>query len=319
VPRSKEPSAAAQRLIQELALRKVTVSPRMIEDWAARGLAPAPTRRSLGRGRGTASEYPPGAADQYAAVAAVMRRGRSWQVSVLKLLARGHLPTDENLVRQALRELLAAPDPSPGEDPLDYAERVAGEVAAAPVSRPFIRAYERNLRRSAQLLEPGTRIGEVVMGVLATLTRIRAGEAGWSYEALAEMLAAHGVPVAGLPDDDRARLAQFAETFVITVLAGPGLAQVAAQAPLPRIRAAIPQARADAQAALAALNGLPQPGEDIIDALTVFRALIHIRIEDLGGDEAIAELARQGLEAGTAELVTGATSQATKPDLRTAG
>ena len=56
------------------------------------------------------SEYPAGAADQYAAVASVMRPGLPWQVSVLKLPVRGHLPVNHDLVRQALRELLA-PDP----------------------------------------------------------------------------------------------------------------------------------------------------------------------------------------------------------------
>ncbi len=58
VPRARQPSAAAQRLVQELASRGLTVGYRAIEDWAARGLALAPARRSLGRGRGTVSEYP---------------------------------------------------------------------------------------------------------------------------------------------------------------------------------------------------------------------------------------------------------------------
>ena len=72
--------------------------------------------------------------------------------------------------------------------------------------------------------------------------------------------------------------------------------------------------------ALAGLSrNLPRPSEDISDALTVLSALLQIRIEDLGGDEAIAELARQTLEPGTAGLVTRAASQATRCDLRAAG
>lgn len=229
VPRSKEPSAATQWLIQELAQRGLTAGPRAIESWAAKGLAPAPVRRSLGRGRGTVSEYPPGAVDQYAAVASVMRRGRAWQVSVLKLFVRGHLPTNENLVRQALHDLLAPLEAPPSEDALDYAERVAAQTAAAPFARPFLRAYERNLRRSPQILEDGTQIRAVAMGVLTTLTLVRSGTPAWSPEALTELLAAHGVPVAALADDERERLALYADAFCTTVLTGPGLAQFAAE------------------------------------------------------------------------------------------
>jgi hypothetical protein len=38
-------------------------------------------------------------------------------------------------------------------------------------------------------------------------------------------------------------------------------------------------------------KGLPSPSEDFQDVLTVFAALLLIRIEDLGGDQAVAELA----------------------------
>ena len=265
-----------------------------MEDWAARGLAPAPIRRSLGRGRGMASEYPSGAVDQYAAVAAVMRRGRPWQISVIKLLARGRLPTNEDLVRQALGELLAPPGQPArvGEDALGYAERVATEAAAAPVARLFLRAYERNLRRSPQILEPGTEIRGVITSVVATLTLIRTGQPVWTDEALGELLAAHGIPIAGLTGAERAGLSRFAEVFATEVIAVHHLARVAAQTPLHQIQAAIPQARTDAQDALAAVSNLPRPSEDMIDILTVFRALIQIQIDDLGGDSALVDLAK---------------------------
>jgi hypothetical protein len=58
-------------VFRELAQRGPTASLRAIEGWAAKGLTPTPIRRSLGRGRGTVSEYPPGDIDQHAAVAAV--------------------------------------------------------------------------------------------------------------------------------------------------------------------------------------------------------------------------------------------------------
>ncbi|MGH3305097.1 MAG: hypothetical protein ACRDOK_26205 [Streptosporangiaceae bacterium] len=296
MPRSKEPGAAIKRLVEELAGRNVTVSYRAVEGWAAIGLAPAPARRSLGRGRGTFSEYPPGAADQYAAVASVMRRGRPWQVSVLKLLARGHMPADETLVRRAFHDLLAVPEQLPGQDALGYAEQVAAGAANTLAGRPFLRAFERNLRRSAQILEPGTQIGAVAVGVVATLTLARIGEPQWSQEALIEMIAAHGIPVGEMTDDRRADLARFAEAFFIQVTASAALAQIAAESPLRRIQTAIPQARVVVAEALAGFGrDFPQPGEDIAEVLTAAAALILIRIEDLGGDEAMAGLAAQAL------------------------
>jgi hypothetical protein len=51
------------------------------------------------------------------------------------------------------------------------------------------------------------------------------------------------------------------------------------------------QAREVAAEALSAPGKLlPQPNDDIGDVLTAFCALMLIRIEDLGGDNAIAEL-----------------------------
>lgn len=296
MPRPKQPSPASQRLVQELADRDVSVSCRAIEGWAARGLAPAPVRRSLGRGRGTVSEYPPGAADQYAAVASVMRRRRPWQVSVLKLLARGYLPADQMLVRRAFHDLLAPPPAPPGQDALDHAEQIAAGAAGTPFGRLFLRAFERNLRRSAEILEPGTQLRPVAVGVVATLTLACTGESAWSQEALIEMIAAYGVPVAGMTDDDRAGLARFADAFFTQVTACTSLADTAAESSLHRIQAAIPRARITVEEALAGISGdLPRPGEDIAEVLIAVAALILVRIEDLGGDDAIAELARQAL------------------------
>jgi hypothetical protein len=291
VPRSKVPSAAAQQLVRELAARGLTVGYRAIEDWAARGLAPAPVRRSLGRGRGTASEYPAGAADQYAAVASVMRPGLPWQVSVLKLLVRGHLPVNHDLVRQALREVLA-PDPvESGADALDYAEQMATRTASTRAGRSFLRAFERNLHRSASLLEPGAEVSSVAVGALATLVLAAAGEPAWSTEALAEMMAAVGFPVAEMTDEDRQGLARFAGIFVTEVSSGPLIAAWADQAPLSRIMRAAPLARKTVTEALQDPGkGLPPLNEDFSDVLTVCAALMLIRIEDLGGDEAMAEL-----------------------------
>ncbi len=47
-----------------------------------------------------------------------------------------------------------------------------------------------------QILAPGTEIEPVVTGVITTLTLARIGEPDWSPGALAEMVAAFGLPIA---------------------------------------------------------------------------------------------------------------------------
>jgi hypothetical protein len=246
----------------------------------------------LGRGRGTVSEYAPGAVEQYAAVAAVTRRGRPWQISVLKLFVRGYLPTKEDLVREAFHELLRDDVSGPEEkSPLDCAEQYAAQAVTARSAGPFLRAFRRNLQRARSILEPGSDISAVTTGVIATMTLARIGKPDWTPEAVIELLAAYGLPVAELTDGDRARIAQVFETVLPEVMAGPALDKIAATAPLSRIQAAIPAARLAAAEALAAAGtSFPAPGEDFLDALVAVFALVLIRIEDLGGEQAIIEL-----------------------------
>ena len=295
MPRNR-PSPATLEMAEELSRRGLPVSCRAVEDWAARGLAPGPVRHSLGRGRGTASGYPPGAADHYAAVAAVMRRGRPWQVSVLKLVSHGHLPAEHGLVRRAFEDLLSMPPAAVGQDALDYAEQIAAGAERSPVGRSFLRAFERNLRQSAQILEPGTPLRPVALGVLATLTLAALGEPSWSEEAIVEMIAAYGVCVGDMTDDERAGLARFADAFFTQVTGRSSLLDTASQGSLPRILAAIPEARATVEEVFASSRGFPAPPEDIADVLTALAALVLVRIEDFGGGDAVAQLATQALQ-----------------------
>jgi hypothetical protein len=92
---------------------------------------------------------------------------------------------NHGLVRQAIREVLVPDPPELGADALDYAEGLATRTAGTRVGRSFLRAFERNLRRSASLLEPGAEIGSVANGALATLVLATVGEPAWSAEALA--------------------------------------------------------------------------------------------------------------------------------------
>jgi hypothetical protein len=290
--RAREPSAATQKLADELAARGLNVGCRSIEAWGIRGLAPPPARVWLGRGRGTTSAYPPGAVEQYAAVASVMRRGLPWQIAVLKLLVRGYLPADEDLVRVAFHDLLAADVPGPGEDALGCAERIASRVVASGSGQPFLRAFRRNLLRSAAIFEPGSEIGAAVAGVVATLNLAVMGEPDWSEGALAEMMAAFGIPVGAMTDDDRAALTRFADIYLREIMPGPVLVGVAAEAPMSRIQGAVPRAR-EAAGEIQHGSGegeLPPFSEDIADVVTACMALVLIRIEDLGGDDVVAEI-----------------------------
>jgi hypothetical protein len=300
VARSKEPSETARQLIEELGRRGLAVSSRVIEDWAARGLAPAPVRRSLGRGRGTVSEYPAGAADQYAAVAAVMRRGLPWQVSVLQLFIQGHLPTDPELVRHAFLYLVADDGGAdPDEDPLAYAERTTATRSAKRV----LHWFRRNLQRSSQVLEPGTDIGPVITGVLATLNLARIGEPQWTPGALVELMAAYGVPLAEMADEERDAITRVADMIITEVMSGPILARIAAEAPLDRIQSVIPQAKEAARQFLPDIaSAFPQPTEALTAVLTGYCALALLRIADIGGGEALAELASRAASAPTSPL-----------------
>jgi hypothetical protein len=86
-------------------------------------------------------------------------------------------------------------------------------------------------------------------------------------------------------------LAQFVGAFITEVSSGPRLAAVAAQVPLSRIMLTVPLARkAVAEMLRDPGKGLLPPNEDFEDMLTVFAALLLIRIEDLGGGEAVTEL-----------------------------
>jgi hypothetical protein len=243
---------------------------------------------------GTVSEYPEGAVEQYAAVASVMRRGLPWQISVLKLLARGHLPTDETLVHRAIRDILSDDDAGQDQDALSYAERRAEAATAIRGARPFLRAFRRNLLRAAPILEPGTDIDAVVQGVVATLTLAGMGQPRWSPEALVEMMAAYGIPVAEMTSEDRAGAARFMDSFLTDVTAGPALARTAEETPAIAIQAAVPAARHAVDEVIAATaRTLPPFNEDIIDAMTAIFAVVQVRIEQIGGEAAITELVNQ--------------------------
>src|SRR5438132_1681698 len=63
----------AEALIVRLSAQGFTVTKTELARWHRAGLLPRPLRRSLGRGRGMASIYPPGTADQLLALCTIHR------------------------------------------------------------------------------------------------------------------------------------------------------------------------------------------------------------------------------------------------------
>jgi hypothetical protein len=95
------PTEADERLCNELANgHGLIVTVRQLQQWRRLGIIPAPRVKHLGRGKGTRSIYPPGAADRVAEVAALVRQTGTLHTVVLGLFGTGRLPT-ERAVRAA--------------------------------------------------------------------------------------------------------------------------------------------------------------------------------------------------------------------------
>lgn len=77
------PSIAEQRLIDALAARELQASPAQLERWRTAGLLERFPRRSLGRGRGFASECTDAHVEAAAALARFARRGRDLRLAVI--------------------------------------------------------------------------------------------------------------------------------------------------------------------------------------------------------------------------------------------
>ncbi len=126
MPRSTA-SEADQQLIADTARHGIVVTARQLERWRARGLLAPNIRHPLGRGRGSTSQPPPGAAELVAWLARNARPGRRPGDLALLAFADG-LAVPEDTVRAAFADAITRirlpieADMPPGAAPEDVAD-----------------------------------------------------------------------------------------------------------------------------------------------------------------------------------------------------
>jgi hypothetical protein len=171
-------SQADRRLIEVAAREGVRISEHQLRRWRQAGEIPRPTRRWLGRGRGSASTYPAGTAERLVAVARAYHHHHSRPKARLALFGVGH-PLPEDLIKEAYRDTLAPlrlpVEALRREDPGDQSE--AAWEAVSELVAPFMRtllgqAFARRLARHAP---EGEGAANVVWSVFTTAVQVLPG------------------------------------------------------------------------------------------------------------------------------------------------
>jgi hypothetical protein len=151
VPRSTA-SKAEQQLIAYAARHGAGVTARQLERWRAAGLLAPNIRRALGRGRGSASEPPPGAAELVVWLAGNARPGRRPGNLALLAFAAG-LAVPEDTVRAAFADAVTRvrlPIESsmpPGTAPEDVADAAVAAGQRSTMVPARMRRIDHNLAR----------------------------------------------------------------------------------------------------------------------------------------------------------------------------
>lgn len=235
MPRPATPARATKALVAELRAQGVPCSPRRLEDWKRVGLVPRGHRRSLGRGRGTEVVYPDDMAERCRQVATRMRRGRPWQMVAFSLFAGGvELP--EETIRAAYRWALTVEVPA-DSDELDAAERGVDQLLSTVAGRRIEGLVAAQVKRSG--VAQGEPPAAVARGVLTNLFLVQLGAEVADDQAMIELLAGIGLPIAELPPDERVAAARFMDA-ALSAFSFDEMAGVAEHAPLDELRAAIP-------------------------------------------------------------------------------
>jgi hypothetical protein len=213
----------------------VACSPRQLEDWRRVGLVPKGHRRSLGRGLGTEVVYPDDMAERCRQVAKRMRRGQPWQMVAFSLFAGG-IDLPEETIRTAYRWALTIETPA-DSDELDVAERGVDQLLSTVAGRRLEGLVAAQVKRSG--VAQGESPGAVARSVLTNLFLVQLGGEVANEQAIIELLAGMGVPIAELPPDERIQAARFMDA-VLSAFSFDELAGIAQQAPVDELRAAIP-------------------------------------------------------------------------------
>ena len=94
-------------MLDQLSKRGLSASAAQLERWRADGLLPTAVRTPLGRGRGSTSEYPPGAIEVAVVLAKLGGQGVPLHRGVLGLFFAG-LPVPEDRLREAIRSVVTS-------------------------------------------------------------------------------------------------------------------------------------------------------------------------------------------------------------------
>lgn len=278
MPAAARYSVATKQMVADLRARGHQVGCRALERWAELGLAPAPVRYSRGK-HGFGSYYPPGAVEQYAAVASAMRRGLDWRVAGLLLISRGYLPVRESTFRQLLGFLL--PYEIESDDPLGQAEDDLKQAAGSRLFERMGRVMARNLA-SAKITDPVTQDRVPAdIAVISAMTWTMAAMYGEQLpEGSAEEIAcASGLITSGLSDEERSERTRYIEAVFSGPLTFRALSEAAGTVDPARLRDVILQMRE-----IALQHSLYDtfPGQ-WMDLLLIATALMVTVIDDLGG------------------------------------
>ena len=143
-------SEADQQLIAHAARHGVVVTARQLERWRAAGLLAPNTRHALGRGRGSASEPPPGAAELVAWLASNACPGRRPGDLALLAFAAG-LAVPEDTVRASFADAVTSirlpveASMPPGAAPEDVADAAVAAGQRFTMVPARIRHIDRDL------------------------------------------------------------------------------------------------------------------------------------------------------------------------------
>lgn len=283
MPRINRYSAVTQKMADRLAAAGYSKSPSTLESWARSGLAPRPVRFSRGR-KGSTSAYPPGAFEQYLAVARVMQPGRDVREAALMLISDGDLPTSEGLFRRAVDYLFEGSEVE--GDPLELADQAYSAALAdrqfAPMSR-FLVANAKAAALTDQLTCQSLAPEAVVEGAMVNSLAAMHGRPIPSDGALSEMGAAIGFFEPGLPDEEVESRSRFLDALYDEVYNFEFLRKTASNVTPERLQAAVREYRSDApDLPLGLLDALPPAMQSLMGAII---GVALIRMENLGGQQ----------------------------------
>ena len=155
-----------------------SISPQQLARWHRAGLVPQPHQRSLGRGKGTRTEYPPGTARQLVALLHLRKRFRHlddvgsrlwWRgFAVSERYSTGQLQAAAKLIDDVKRKALEAINARDGDDETrsDSISEMLESLTHARLPAGFVKRVRKRVGRGG-FVSLASRLMEVVAGLFA--------------------------------------------------------------------------------------------------------------------------------------------------------